>query len=158
VGRVVVRYLLLLPTTFNPFLAVSLEDLQSPQSHRMSFPVNILTEAFLYFQLPVLLGLLLHLGSQFREPTSLEIIIPLFSLNLLQTLVFHLSLQHGLLTSIFLSARCTSIFLASCWSSILIYRLGFHRLDRFRGPRWLVASKWFLIPTDLRGQVSKLSS
>lgn len=104
--------------------------------------------------LPVVLGLLLHLGSQFKEPTSLQVILPLIALNALQAYLCHNSWGQDLVSSLFLSARSTLLFVITALSSIAVYRLGFHPLKKFPGPIKFSLSKWFMVPVDLKGKVS----
>lgn len=104
----------------------------------------------LLFYLPVVLALLLHLGSQFREPTSLQVILPLIALNALQIY----SWDQDLVSSIFLSARSTLFFAITALSSITVHRLGFHPLKKFPDPVKFSLSEWFMVLVYLKGKVS----
>lgn len=123
-------------------LDISLASLQEPQSQ------------LLLFYLPIFSALTLHLLSQFREPGSREIFWPLVLANIYQSHFIKTHWNETLSNSILLSLRSTGIFVLTIWSSMLIYRLGFHRLNKFKGPLKFIASKWSMVPVDLKGQVS----
>lgn len=116
--------------------------------------LKISTETFVSLQLPIALALIVHLFSQWREPTSIETLVVLGCLNILQFYVFHIVFNQSVLGAIYNSSRSMSIFLVTISTSIFVYRLGFHRLNHFPGPKTLIASKWTMIPVDLKGNVS----
>lgn len=116
--------------------------------------LKISTETFVSLQLPIALALIVHLYTQYREPTSIETLISLITFTFLQLYLFLMIFNQSLLHAIYNSSKSTSIFLVTLSTSILVYRLGFHRLNRFPGPKTLIASKWAMIPVDLKGRVS----
>jgi len=129
-------------------LDLSISALQSPDS------------PLLLIYLPILAGLSLHLISQISEPGSRQVFYPLLLYNILQSRFIHNNWNQDVSSSILLSLKSTGIFVITIWSSMMIYRFGFHRLTigGFKGPLRFIISKWFMVPVDLKGQVSLLCS
>lgn len=104
--------------------------------------------------LPILLAFALHYLSQFREPGSRQAFHSLLLYNLIQIIFIHKLWDQPLTSSFLLSARSTFILALTVSSSMILYRLKFHRLKSFPGPIKFSLSKWFMVPVDLNGQVS----
>jgi hypothetical protein len=93
---------------------------------------------------PRLLGITAHLGLFIRGEWHLRAPAILIAHTITFLVIFYLKLQHreyGIHHSLYRTFVLTSAYLSGLFASMSVYRLFFHHLEAFPGPRLAVLSK-----------------
>lgn len=104
------------------------------------------------FVVPALAALLVHAGVQVQEPGARQFAGVWALLTAAATYWIHKTWGVGMSSAALTTLQMNGVFVLTIFYSMALYRIVFHRLRSFPGPRWMALSKWLMVYPDLQGQ------